>query len=242
MKDTPLGMNRTGIDMSPVDAKQMTEGAEHATPSSAEGPDLMVSERATFTAQAEPIGSVPIPGTVRGAANTLLQKIKGENPEVLFDKIGERIAFERTGARLYELLIGKCQARAEEASGVSLDVLIRIHNEEVDHFEMLVEAMRSLGGDPTAQTPSADVSGVAASGLLQVLSDPRTTVNQCLQTILLAEHGDHEGWLSLIRLAESAGLDEIVSKFEAAYAEETRHVDDIRSFLTHVHVGDATRH
>lgn len=45
---------------------------------------------------------------------------------------------------------------------------------------MLSEAIVDMGGDPTAQTPCADVSAVAAMGLIQVLTDPRTTLAQGL--------------------------------------------------------------
>ena len=35
---------------------------------------------------------------------TALNKLVGVSPEVLIDKLGERLAFERTGTRLYDAL------------------------------------------------------------------------------------------------------------------------------------------
>ena len=61
-------------------------------------------------------------------------------------------------------------------------------------------AIQSLGGDPTAQTPAADVTGVEGMGLMQVLTDPKTTVAQALHAILVAEMTDNAAWEELIEL------------------------------------------
>jgi hypothetical protein len=48
---------------------------------------------------------VPPPTSMKGMAKSALQALKGEKATVLIDKLAERLAFERTGTRLYETLI-----------------------------------------------------------------------------------------------------------------------------------------
>jgi hypothetical protein len=151
---------------------------------------------------------------------------------MLMDKIGERIAFERTGTRLYDALILKYEILAESDNAPALpnpldgaeeDVgatLQRIRTEEQAHFLMLSEVMRSLGGDPTAQTPCADATATASMGIMQVVTDPRTTLAQSLNAMLL------------IALAQEAGKTDMVEMFENAMAEEQEHLATIKGWLT----------
>ena len=62
-----------------------------------------------------------------------------------------------------------------------------------NYFQLVCEAIEQLGGDPTAMTPCADLVGVQSMGLWQSVSDPRTTLAQCLNTMLVAELADHAG-------------------------------------------------
>lgn len=48
---------------------------------------------------------------VKGVAKSVGGLVSGTNPSVLVDRIAERIAFERTGVRLYDGLIAKYDAR-----------------------------------------------------------------------------------------------------------------------------------
>lgn len=219
--------NRTGIDMSPVDSQQMIDAAKTTPPSSPGDETALAAVESSYIQEAEPVGSVPIPGTLKGAAQATLNKLAGKNPEVLIDKLGERLAFERTGTRLYDYFITKCQA-APAGSPVALDTLRRFREEEGRHFKLVAKALESLGADPTAQTPGADTIAVASSGVLQVLSDPRTSVAQSLEAILTAELVDHAGWELLIKLADKMGLDEMVTEFRTALAEEDDHLAQIR--------------
>src|SRR5690554_4750596 len=85
-------------------------------------------------------------------------KVLGNNPELLLDKLGERLAYERTGVRLYEAMIAK--ALACEGSGAELvPTLQQIRNDEQAHMILLINAIETLGADPTAMTPCADVVG-----------------------------------------------------------------------------------
>ncbi|HYE37444.1 ferritin-like domain-containing protein [Methylocaldum sp.] len=222
--------NRTGIGMSPVDSQRMIEAANNTPPSSSGDESALAMVDSTYIQGAEPVGSVPMPGTMKGAVQAAVNKLTGKHPEVLIDKLGERLAFERTGTRLYDYLITKCETTAQADSPISVDTLRRFRREEAQHFKLVAKALESLGADPTTQTPGADVSAVASSGVLQVMSDPRTSVDQSLEAILTAELVDHAGWELLIRLAGEMGLDDMATDFRAALAEEDDHLMQVRQW------------
>jgi hypothetical protein len=231
---TEMGMNRTGIATSPVESKKTIEGAQEGTPSSAGDAMTGAAVRAEYIQAAEPVGLMPPPATLKGVAKTGAAMLKGQRPTVLLDKLGERAAFERTGTRLYEALLTKFEAAPRKGNGAAprLIELQQIHDEELAHFELLKRAIESLGADPTVQTPCADVIAVASSGLLQVVSDPRTTFAQCLGAILTAELTDNDGWTMLIELAEGLGQDKLVEQFRGALLEEQEHLAKVRAWLS----------
>lgn len=237
-KTTVLGKNRTGIDMSPIDAKEMMAFAR-VTPPSSKGDEQAIAEmRSQYIREAEPIGSVPPPGTLKGVASTAMEKLTGKNPEAFIDKLGCRLAFERAGVRLYDALITKCAA-SPGASVVPIERLREFRNEEHEHFKLVERAIRSIGADPTAQTPSADVDGMASSGLVQVLTDPRTSVAHCLEAILIAELADNDAWQLLIVLAEKMGMEDMARDFQKALREEDKHLAHIRQWFKEMVMEDA---
>jgi hypothetical protein len=89
-----------------------------------------------------------------------------------------------------------------------------------------------MGGDPTAQTPCADVMAVASSGFMQVLNDPRTTLAQCLNAMLAVELADNAGWELLASLADQAGQSELAGRFLGALGQEQEHLTIIKAWLT----------
>jgi len=100
--------------------------------------------------------------------------------------------------------------------------LQRIRDEELAHFQLLSEAIRTLGGDPTSMTPCADVAAMAASGFMQVLNDPRTTLAQCLNAMLAVELADNAGWELLAGLADEAGQSDLAGRCLGALGQEQR--------------------
>jgi hypothetical protein len=229
-QEPQMGMNRTGIDMSPIHSKEMIEGAELG-PITA-GTDVeMDLVRREYIAEAEPVGTVPLPGTVKGAIQTAVEWVKGKDPAVFIDKLGERLAFERTGTRLYEALLTKLAAMGSWEGGPTREDLQQIHDQELAHFDLLRGAMEEIGADPTAETPAADIVGVESMGIAQVIADPRTTLAQSIHAIFTAELTDHEGWAMLVDLARALGKEEMASQFERAQVHEAQHVARVRAWL-----------
>lgn len=238
-KSTALGKNRTGIDMSPVDSKEMI-ALSRATPPTTPGNEQAIAKmRGEYIAEAGVIGSVPPPSTLKGVASTAMKKLTGKNPEVFIDKLGCRLAFERSGVRLYDAFIAKVSSVPGGDGQVPLDTLWKFRNEEFQHFKLVEGAIRSIGGDPTTQTPSADVDGMASMGLIQVLTDPRTSVPQCLEAMLIAELADNDAWQMLIQLAEKMGMDDMAQDFRNAWQEEEVHLAHIRQWFKQAVLEDA---
>jgi len=225
-----IGLNYTGTHMSPLDSELLTQAAEE-TPADVRGNESKLAlVRTARASEAESVGSVPIPGSAKGMLNAALNKLASKNPEVLIDKLGERLAFERTGTRLYEAMLAKVAAIEDIAPELRTS-LQQFRDEEAAHFKQVREALETLGADPTAQTPCADMAGVTSMGVLQVLTDPRTNLAQALNALLTAELTDNAGWELLIELANSLGHHQMAESFGQALAEEQFHLESVRIWL-----------
>jgi bacterioferritin (cytochrome b1) len=226
-----IGVNRTGIAISPIGSQALIEGAASALPSMPGDGSSIAAVRVDYARSGETIGTVPDPTAARGAAGAAAGKIESGSMTVFMDKLGERLAFERTGTRLYDAFITKC-AGVDDAlsSSIPLGILERFRDEEHEHFDLLRSTIEELGGDPTVVTPSADIASVASLGVIQVLGDPRTTVAQCLQAMLVAELTDGEGWTLLVEMAEDMDMDDLAEDFQRAFLEEERHLEHVRAW------------
>lgn len=239
MKEQPsMGMNRTGMQMSPVDASDMISGMPPSMTPATPGDDSALADlRSSYITDADPVGSVPIPGTVRGAITTGASMLTGDQPQLLLDKLGERLAFERTGTRLYDALITKFEALQDDTTSMTLADLQKIRQDEARHFAIVADAIDTLGGDPTSQTPCADLVGVESMGLMQAVADPRTTIAQCLHALLVAEMTDNAGWEMLIVLAEDQKQNSLITDFSVALDEERAHLMQIRTWYEEATLG-----
>jgi rubrerythrin len=222
--------NRTGIMTNPELSIEMIEGAKQTVPSSQGDATELASVKAEYIEEAVPIGSSPVMLEVSENGESVGQF---DGLAVLLDKLGERLAFERQGTRLYEAFLQKCESVAlDSGSAPSVEELRHICEEELEHFHLLQNAITALGGDATLQTPSADVAGVLSHGVMQVVSDPRTTIPQTLQAMLTAELVDNDGWQMLQDLAAELGQDDLEEQCRRAYEEEQEHLEKVRDWLT----------
>jgi ferritin-like protein len=235
MSEIVTGTNRTGLKASPIDAGELMEiiDLQPTLQPLKDAMDFVPSAdelRLQYLETAEPVGSMPPPATLKGVFGTVVQAMSGNHQQVLLDKLGQRAAYERTGTRLYDAALRK-MAGATLPEGMTIEALAEIRDEEAAHFALLVESIEKLGGDPTTQTPCADVSGVQGMGLLQTMGDPRTTTSQALETLLAAELIDNASWELLIQLSSGFGLDDMTTRFERALAAEERHLATVRAWL-----------
>jgi ferritin-like protein len=238
--DTTL-RNRTGIKASPIDAKTMIEGSEQVIPDQMvrTDPSELFAERLFYSKSSPPVGTMPPPVSVKGVAKTAAKMIQGENMNVFLDHLAARLAFERTGTRIYDAILVKHEAASVHAGGPTREELVHIRDEELEHALMLIRCIEELGGDPTVMTPAADLQAVASCGIPQVLTDPRTTLTEALEAVLIAELADVDSWELLLDLAEGLGHDEMAERFAQALAEEEEHLANVRKWVTTSVLGQA---
>jgi rubrerythrin len=225
--------NRTGIMTNPDMSAELIRGAKKTIPSSSGNGKEATASRAEYSIKELPIGSSPI--IVNNGENARQDELSAnaDRISVLLDKLGERLAFERQGTRLYEAFLQKLEtAPAEHVNGPSSEDLRHICNEELEHFKVLQKAITEIGGDATIQTPSADVAGVLSHGVLQIVSDPRTTIPQTLQAMLTAELADNDGWQMLRELAGKLEYSDLEKECEKAFQEEQEHLEKVRRWLS----------
>jgi bacterioferritin (cytochrome b1) len=235
-----VGVNRTGLDMAPLSKGDMIEYAQAEAGRAPDSDGSFEAVHMTYIEEAERVGSVPIPATVKGMATTAAAKMTGKKPEVLIDKLGERLAFERSGTRLYEAMLMKCGAVDSVNNPIDVAALARIRDDEEMHFHLVHKFIERLGADPTAMTPCADVVGVQSMGLMQVISDPRTTIAQALNALLTAELTDNASWDLLVELAGQTGHEEMATEFSAALEAERQHLEMVRGWLREAVLQEAT--
>jgi hypothetical protein len=210
-KPTEMGPNRTGIGTSPIDGKAVVEGAQRGSPAAIFAPPGLSAARLRHATRVAPVG------------------IK---PAVFLDLLGERLAFERTGTRLYEALLVKQAAADPHPGGPTRADLEEIRDDELEHFGLIRQAIEALGADPTAITPGADVIGVASHGLVEAVSDPRVTLTESLKAVLAAELIDNDSWLTLVEVAEGLGQEVLAQEFRHSLAVEEGHLARVRIWLS----------
>ena len=218
------GDNRTGIMTAPDRARAMVDATREFPPSATGSAQAIADVRATYAQEGDTLGEMPAPG-----------------PATLMDKLGERLAFEHAGARLYEALLSKFEAYGSFAGGPGQQDLLHILEEEYEHADILERAIKNLGGDPTALTPSANLAATISAGLPQVLADPRANLLQSLEAILVAELADNECWKALEELARYAGEEELARQCAEAIKHERDHLRHVRTWVAAGQGRDITR-
>jgi rubrerythrin len=230
-KASELGMNRTGIQASPVHGKEAIEGAAKTPPSSSGDASAIWRVREEFSREVGNLGSVPPPGTLKGMAKTAVDLLKGGRATVFIDKLGQRAGFERTGVRLYEAALSKLDVFGSWEGGPSRMQLEKIRHDELSHFALVKRSIQELGGDPTALTPAADLQANLSEGVPKVLADPRVNLLQSLDGLLVAELTDNASWELLIELTRELGHDELAEDFQRALDVEQEHLSLVRSWI-----------
>jgi rubrerythrin len=156
--------------------------------------------------------------------------------QALLDKLSEFLMHEQGGLMLYRAAAGRARDPELRAKYHELG------RQTARHREVLVAAIRRLGGDPDYVSPTAKVTQCKADALLQssalvtgALSPDELEVND-LENILLAETKDHANWHLLEQVATATGDLDVRLALEGAVreveAEEDYHVSWARETLS----------
>lgn len=258
MQATSTGPKLAGSVVSPQGGKAILDALhEFSSPELINTPAQM-PQQVVYIDEPGAVAYAPPRSSIQAEIRTGMKKSTGKSdPFIFLDKIGERIAFECGGTRLYDALITKyqslCQQRGDRLPSVGklpgsqaegsvlrgvakdetpLETISRIRAEEQSHFSLLCQAMKQLGGDPAAPAPCADIIATGAAGLIQVVTDPRTTLAQCLNAVIAAELIDAAGWELLALLADEAGECALRGRFLGALSQEQQHLAIVQGWLS----------
>jgi len=150
---------------------------------------------------------------------------------LLLDLLGARLAFERGGVRFYDALVAKLDAYGSFDRGPSRRDLEQIREEEHRHMVMVERLIHDLGADPTVVTPGANREMLSSRGIADVLLDPRTSLLDGLEAIVIAELSDHEQWMALVDTARELQRDNLARIFIACQATEEEHLSKVRRWI-----------
>lgn len=231
-KASELGMNRTGIQTSPVQSKEAIAGPEKFPPDVPGDASGIWRERQLYAQAQENLGSVPPPATLKGMAKTAVDMLKGGRSTVFIDKLGQRAGFERTGVRLYEAVLSKLDVFGTWEGGPSRELLEKIRLDELSHFALVKRSIEKLGGDPTVLTPAAELQANMSEGVPKMLTDPRVNLLQSLDGLLMAELTDNASWELLVELARELGHNELAEDFQRALDVEQQHLALVRGWIS----------
>jgi hypothetical protein len=155
----------------------------------------------------------------------------GDVNEILLDKLGERVVFERTGTRLYEALISKYLESEDKKALPDQNRLEQFHQEELKHFEVVSAAIKRIGGEPPIITPATDLNGTLGMGWMLAITDARTSFVQALEIVLQAELVDYASWELLIELTERQELADVATQFQECLNEKEVHLIMLKQWL-----------
>jgi len=225
------GKNKTGVARAKDRCEEMLRSNQEFAPAPSSDDTLISEVRQAYAAEGELIGTLPPPASMQQLGKTAAAVLKAERPTIFVDKLAARLAFERSGVRIYQALLSKFDAANGSTGGATRVALEQILAEELAHFVMLEQAIEHLGADPTAMTPAADIESTASGGLLALLVDARTTFPQGLDAILILELTDNEMWDVLVELADEHGEAELATQFRRAREEEREHLIKVRGWI-----------
>ena len=150
------------------------------------------------------------------------------NKEKVLDLLNERCAYERTGVRLYDAIIGKIEQSGDSKITKMLGQMQEHRDQEKEHEEWLEERIRALGGDPHAKTTMVQLTETESKGLEAVILDGDPDVSHLFHALLIAELADNAGWDLLVELADEAEDQEAKRGFKKRLHEEEEHLIFVR--------------
>lgn len=116
-QSAPQGDNRTGAVAAGARAEKMLEATREFLPSSPGDAQAMAEVRIEYAQAGDGLGETAPPEGLMSKAKAAVETVSGAQPTLLMDKLGERLAFEHAGARLYEAMISKHRAYGSFAMG-----------------------------------------------------------------------------------------------------------------------------
>jgi bacterioferritin (cytochrome b1) len=156
-----------------------------------------------------------------------MRKLAEKNVGRVIDLLNERLAFERTGVRLYDRILLRMRLSDDRQMERMIDRMQRFRDEEWEHEKWLEEQIRELHGDDHLPTEKSVLVLAETQGIERVVHrDPRLPHD--FHALLTAELADNGGWDLLVRIADEFGDYDAKREFRKRLREEQEHVLFVR--------------
>jgi rubrerythrin len=156
-----------------------------------------------------------------------MRKLAARNVGRVIDLLNERLAFERTGVRLYDRILLRMRLADDGQIRRMIPKMQRFRDEEREHEQWLEEQIRALHGDDHLPTEKSVLVLAETQGIERVVArDPRLPHD--FHALLAAELADTAGWEILVCLADEFGDRAASKEFKHRLREEREHLSFVR--------------
>lgn len=145
------------------------------------------------------------------------------NPEKVIELLSERLAYERSGIKLYDAILKKVKRSRHTQLKKLVKELEEHRDQEVEHAEWCAENIRMLGGDPDARTERVMLVETEAQGIEQIILGD-APLSQMFHALNMAELGDNAGWAQLVGIAEQCGDEKAKKELQKRLRHEEEHL------------------
>jgi bacterioferritin (cytochrome b1) len=159
-----------------------------------------------------------------------MDKLAKKNVSQVIDLLNERLAFERTGVKLYDTLLARLHLSTEPSIEGLVEQVQEQRDEEKEHEEWLEEQIRALGGTAHALSEHAVLAQAESEGVERVVRRDDNIAHD-FHALLTAELADNAGWDLLVQLADELGDSKAKKEFKKRLHEEEKHLLFVRKTL-----------
>ena len=161
-----------------------------------------------------------------------MRRRQQETESKTIELLSERLAFERTGVKLYDRIVRKViDSRGGDGIDDSEEVAERLgvfRDEEQEHVDWLEERIRELGADPNEQTDRSILVQEESKGIVDVVLESERPLSEMLHALLTAELIDGTGWDLLVLTLSDEKLLESCRQYQR---EEQRHLTYVKRLV-----------
>jgi rubrerythrin len=165
-----------------------------------------------------------------------MRKLIQYDRERVIDLLCERLAFERSGVKLYDRVLEVMLASTDAEIHAMSSTLEEHRAEELEHEAWLEAQIRALGGDAAAQCDGAQLATREVAGLEEVAAHDGGDLRHLLHALLAAEAMDETGWKLLVELAQDADDREARREFTRRHHHEAEHLAFTRHLVERIAV------
>jgi bacterioferritin (cytochrome b1) len=159
-----------------------------------------------------------------------MEKLATKNANKVIDLLNERLAFERSGVKLYDALLTRLRAVEDPELKALLGQVKEYREEEKEHEEWLEEQIRALGGDTHTPTEHSVLVQTESEGVERIMRRDQSIPHD-FHALLTAELADNAGWDLLVQIADEFGDSAAKKEFKKRLHEEEKHLLFVRNTL-----------